>query len=417
MRNDVSNGGRRFVAASGWLVVAALVVVLSRTPATRSGPAPAAQEEPAPGSKGFNGLGMDLGNLSRLSTAKTRSISAENSTGAKGRGGMATDGTGANAARDLGQGWKVSPSVVIPARGTHVLADIAGPGAIQSLWITGYAGRDMILRVYWDGQAQPSVEVPLADFFGVPWIPADQAAGVRGPLVRLNSLPVVVNPNKGLNCFWTMPFRKHCRMTLENQNPRDAHTCYYQVNYTLTEVPDDSAYFHAQFRHVNPLPYKEVYTVVDGIKGRGQYVGTVMGMGVHNNRWWGEGEMKFYLDGDGQFPTYCGTGTEDYFGGAYDWEVGGQYNEYTTPFLGMHQVNRPDGLYNAVHRHAMYRWHVMDPIRFEKDLRVTMQALGWRGDGRYLPEQPEMCSVAYWYQTLPTAPFPKLPSRDELEIN
>ncbi len=102
---------------------------------------------------------------------------------------------------------------------------------------------------------------------------------------------------------------------------------------------------------------------------------------------------------------------------SFDWEVNGRYVEYSTPFLGMHQVIRPDGTYQAVHRHAMYRWHVMDPIRFERDLKVTIQALGWRADGRYLPTQPEMSSVAFWYQALPTAPFPALPGRDELEIN
>jgi hypothetical protein len=160
---------------------------------------------------------------------------------------------------------------------------------------------------------------------------------------------------------------------------------------------------------------------LDGVKGRGHYVGTVMGVGVNNNRWWGEGEIKFYLDGDDDgddpFPTIVGTGTEDYFGGAFNWEVDGRYEEYSTPFLGMHQVIRPDGLYKAQHRHAMYRWHIRDPIRFEQDLKVTIQALGWRSEGRYLPGQPDISSVAYWYQTLPTTPFPSLPDRDALEID
>ncbi len=152
------------------------------------------------------------------------------------------------------------------------------------------------------------------------------------------------------------------------------------------------------------------------MRGPGHYVGTAMGWGINNNGWWGEGEIKFYLDGDGEFPTICGTGTEDYFGGSYDWEVDGQYVTYSTPFLGMHQVRRPDGCYQSQQRHAMYRWHIMDPIRFQQDLRVTMQALGWRTEGRYYPGQHDMCSTAYWYQMLPTAQFPELPDRNALEV-
>jgi hypothetical protein len=357
----------------------------------------------------FNGLGMNLGNLSRLSKAKTRSISAENPRGEKGKGGMATEGTGAQCARDLGQGWKISPSVSIAPGEVYTMAEIEGPGAIQSLWMTGSMGkehpREFILRIYWDGQSQMSVECPVGDFFASAW----------GEYAQVSSLPVAVNPNRGLNCFWEMPFRKSCRITLENRLDEPG-VCYYQVNYTLTEVPEDAAYFHAQFRRVNPLPYKQVYTIVDGIKGMGHYVGTHLAWGVNNCGWWGEGEIKFYMDGDSEFPTICGTGTEDYFGGAYDWDVNGQYVTYTTPFLGMYQVIRPDGTYKSQQRFGMYRWHVMDPIRFERDLRVTIQALGWRSGHRYLPLQDDIASVAYWYQTLPTAPFPPLPDRDYLEI-
>ncbi len=359
----------------------------------------------------FNGLGMNLGNLSRLSGAKTRSISAENIDGAKGKGGMAIEGVAENCARDLGQGWKVAPYANVPAGETFTFADIDGPGAIQSMWLTGQislagpAARLYILRIYWDGQDQPSVECPVGDFFASPW----------GPYVPVNSLPVSVNPNRAFNCYWEMPFRKHCRITLENRGT-DSLMFFYQVNYTLTDVPDDAAYFHAQFRRTNPLPYKQDYTIVDGIAGRGQYVGTSMAWGSNNNGWFGEGEIKFFMDGDDEFPTICGTGTEDYFGGAYGWEIEGKYETYTTPFLGMHQVLKSDGIHNTQQRFAMYRWHVMDPIRFEQDMRVTMQAIGWRSGGRYLPLQDDIASVAYWYQTLPTAPFPELGGLDELEI-
>ena len=363
----------------------------------------------------FDGLGMHLGNLWRLSKAVTRSISAENPNGEKGKGAMApAEGT---PARELGVGWKCRPFVVIDAGKTQVLADIEGPGCIQSLWLAGtIVTRDMILRIYWDGQDQPSVECPLPDFFASPWAQQNPNGPNGGTFAPVNSLPVSVNPNRGLNCFWEMPFRKHCRITLENRRPKDAATCYYQVNYTLTPVPDDAAYFHAQFRRTNPLPYGQAYTIAEGIKGRGHYVGTARGWGITNCGWWGEGEIKFYMDGDGEHPTICGTGTEDYFGGAYNWDVNGQYTTYTTPFMGMHQVIRPDGTYQSVHRHAMYRWHVMDPIRFEKDLRVTIQALGWRSDGRFLPGTHDICSVAYWYQVLPAAAFPKLGDRNALEI-
>ena len=195
----------------------------------------------------------------------------------------------------------------------------------------------------------------------------------------------------------------------------DPMTLYYQINYTLTEVPEDVAYFHAQFRRTNPLPYKEVYTILDGVKGWGQYVGTYMAWGVNNTGWWGEGEIKFYIDGDDEFPTICGTGTEDYFCGSYNFDADG-YREFTTPYAGLSQVIRPDGVYQSQQRFGMYRWHITDPIRFEEDLRVSIQALGWRSGRRYLPLQDDIASVAYWYQTLPTVPFPPLPDRDYLEV-
>jgi D-arabinan exo alpha-(1,3)/(1,5)-arabinofuranosidase (non-reducing end) len=263
----------------------------------------------------------------------------------------------------------------------------------------------VILRAYWDDQAQPSIECPLGDFFGVGW----------GPFAQISSLPVAVNPNNGLNCFWPMPYQRNARLTLENRGP-EAFICYYQINYALTPVATDAGYFHAQFRRVNPLPYRTVYTVLEGVSGQGHYVGTYLAAGVTNSGWWGEGEIKFFVDGDEEFPTICGTGTEDYFGGAYDWDVNGTYVTYTGPFLGMHQVLRPDGLYRSQMRFGMYRWHVMDPIRFQRRLRVTLQALGWRSEGRYLPLQCDLASVAYWYQQLPTGAFPPLADRDYLEV-
>ncbi len=358
---------------------------------------------------GFNGLGMHLGNLPRLSSAKTRSISPENFDGEKGKGGMATEGTGANCARELGQGWKISPSINIQPGEVRVLADMDGPGAIQQIWMTPTGHwRFSIIRIYWDGEETPSVECPVGDFFACGW----------QKYAQISSLPICVNPGSAFNCYWEMPFRKHCKITMTNI-AAEAMVLYYQINYTLTEVPDDAAYFHAQFRRTNPLPYKEVYTIVDGIRGQGQFVGTYMAWQVNNTGWWGEGEIKFYMDGDTEFPTICGTGTEDYFCGSYNFDVGkenGGYREFTTPYSGLPQVIRPDGLYQSQQRFGLYRWHIMDPVRFEQDLRVTIQALGWRSGGRYLPNQDDIASVAFWYQSEPHNAFPALPDKDCLEV-
>lgn len=364
----------------------------------------------------FNGINSNLSNIFQLSDAKTRSISPENFNGEKGKGGMATTGTGSGPSRDLGQGWKVSPSVVIKTKTTYTVAEIDGPGSIQHIWMTPTGNwRFSILRFYWDDETTPSVEVPVGDFFGMGW----------GKYAPLNSLPVTVNPGSAFNCYWPMPFRKKCKITMENIANEDM-VLYYQVDYILTEVPADAAYLHAQFRRTNPLPYKTDYTLVDGIKGRGQYVGTYMAWGVHNNGWWGEGEIKFFMDGDTQYPTICGTGTEDYFCGSYDFDTRKKnaagveevnYTEFSTPYTGLHQVIRGDGHYEMAQRFGLYRWHITDPIRFEKDLRVTIQALGWRDGGRYLPLKDDIASTVFWYQTEPHNAFPKLPTKDELEVD
>ena len=366
----------------------------------------------------FNGLDMNLSNLYRLSDAKTRSISPENFTGEKGKGAMADPkdsdkrnvANNSGSARDLGQGWRVNAYIRINPGETFTLAEIEGPGAIQHIWLTtsGKSGnwRYSILRFYWDDEKTPSVECPVGDFFGMGW-------GVYAPLV---SLPVCVNPGSAFNCYWTMPFRKKCKITMENINDKDEVMLFYQINHTLTEVPADVAYFHAQFRRTQ---YNESsdYTIVDGIKGKGHYVGVYMARSVSNNGWWGLGEIKFFMDGDTKFPTICGTGTEDYFSGSHNFDVGGQFKEFCTPYAGMHQVIRPDGAYNSQQRYGLYRWHITDPVRFEKDLRVTMQDIGIRGSGGYLLQKSDIASVVFWYQSEPHATFPKLPSRQYLEVN
>ena len=357
----------------------------------------------------FNGLGCHLGNLARLADADTRSISPENPTGERGAGGRAEVGTGASAARDLGVGWKISPSVKIEPGQTFELADIEGQGAIQQIWLTPTGHwRHLILRCFWDDQAHPSVLTPLADFFGMGWC----------EYAPLNSLAVCANPGSGFNSYWEMPFRKRARLTVSNVSAETV-TLYYQINYALTEVDEDAAYFHAHFRRVNPLAYKSDFTILEGVEGAGQYVGTYMAWGSNNRGWWGEGEIKFFIDADEAFPTICGTGTEDYFCGSYCFMVPGDdsgYQTFSTPYAGLHQVTQPTGRFGSQQRFGMYRWHIPDPIRFKQRLTVTIQALGWRTGRRYLPLQDDIASVAFWYQTLPTAPLPDIGDADHLEV-
>ena len=346
------------------------------------------------------------GTLSRLSTARTRSISAENPTGEPGQGARSTDGPARDAARELGQGWKVSPYVKIPARTEYTLADISGEGVIQQIWMTLTGKwRHEILRFYWDDAETPAIECPAGDFFGNGW---DTPA-------PFGSQAVCVNPRSAFNCYWEMPFRKRARITLTNLADEEM-VIYYQINYALGSVPEDAGYFHAVFRRTNPVPYKQVHTILEGIRGFGQYVGTYVAWGSNNGGWWGEGEIKFYLDGDTDFPTICGTGTEDYFCGSYSFEADGRYVEFATPYSGLNQVVRPDGLYSSQTRFGLYRWHITDPVRFQKDIRVTMQALGWRSGGRYLPLQDDIASTAFFYLDKPSHGATPLPDRDSLEV-
>jgi Protein of unknown function (DUF2961) len=353
------------------------------------------------------GLNVSLANLYQVSAAESRSISPENFTGEKGKGGMATNGSGRHAASELGQDWKVSPSVWIKPGTTFTLAEIKGPGCINQIWMTPAGNwRHSILRFYWDDETNASVECPVGDFF---------ACGV-GQYAQINSLAVCINPGSAFNCYWPMPFHKKAHITMENLDDKGM-TLYYQINYTLAAVPQDAGYFHAQFRHEYPLKTKGLYTILDGVEGEGQYVGTYLALKVHDPGWWGEGEIKFYLDGDREFPTICGTGTEDYFCGSYNFENPDthKYQTFSTPYSGLVQVLPADKDYEPGQRFGLYRWHITDPVHFKKDLKVTMQALGWKSGGIYLQADTDMSSVAFWYQKEPHQQFPKLPSRDELD--
>jgi len=336
---------------------------------------------------------LGLGTLPLLSNAQSRSISAENPTGARGSGAQAVPPGPPHPAHRLGKGWKVRPYITIAVGETATLADIQGPGVIQHIWMTldqiGY--RDCVLRFYWDSQEQPSVEVPVGDFF----------ANTHGLRYNVNSLPVSCNPQGGFNCYWQMPFRERALITLENQHWAELRAFFYQVDYSLTDVPERAAYFHTQWRRSQTTRQRPEHVILDGVHGRGHYVGTALGWTQMSDGWWGEGEVKFYIDGDGQYPTICGTGTEDYFGGAWCFT-----DTFSGPYLGYPLWTRDTG---DVPKHGLYRWHVLDPIRFRENLRVTVQALGWWGDRTFQPLTDEIDSVAYWYQTLPTAPFPPLP--------
>jgi hypothetical protein len=350
----------------------------------------------------FIGLQPGLGSLPLLGRGRTRSVSAENPTGEKGKGGMAIPNptepkpaASARAADDLGQGWKVRPFIRLNARETAVLMDVVGPGIIQHIWIVEGLNRGLVIRFYWDGEETPSAEAPVPDFFAVG----------HGRFAPVNSLAVVVNPANALNCFWPMPFRTRARITLSNETAEDVQLVAYQITYVETEVPAAAGTFHAQYRRASTAG-RNPYTILDGVKGRGRYAGTFLAWTQMEKGWFGEGEIKFYLDGDDRFPTICGTGTEDYFLGSY-----GFPRPFTTAYSGT-VLPASDGA-DPPSFWSLYRWHIQDPINFEEDLRVTIQALGWGPDGKYKKMADDIASVAYWYQAEPHAPFPKLPALTE----
>jgi hypothetical protein len=349
-----------------------------------------------------------LGGLPFQSGVVTRQISAENPTGEKGQGCRWEPNPSdpnlvhSTAALDLGRGWKVRPFIKVKAGERVTLADIAGPGCINELFITSDLPeyRALVLRIYWDGEETPSVETPLGDFF---------ARGHDSAPHLVNSLPVNVGPRCGCSCYWQMPFRKHARITLENQAARDANVVAYRVLYKLHPVPDDAAYFHAQWRRsMTRRDYPE-HVILDGVAGQGLYVGTYLAWTSFSSSWWGEGEVKFYIDGDGEYPSMADNGTEDYFGGAWGFAEfnSEREHEFSTPYLGMPlaRIDDPKG----PRRFSLYRWHILDSIGFAQDLRVTVQALGWWPYNRYEPLTDDIASVAYWYQPEPHAPFPAFP--------
>lgn len=360
-------------------------------------------------------LGGMMGSLAITQEGRSRSVNYENRKGEKGRGCMA--------ASQLGAGRKGSPCILDIEPGASVsLMDIEGPGIINHIWMTVidrvdnelFLLRDIILRMYWDGDVNPSVEVPLGDFF---------CCGF-GCSAAVNSLPICVNPTRAMNCYFQMPFRSHARIEIENQSSVSIPAFFFQIDYRLLDaLPENTAYFHAFWNRERITELGRDYTIVKGIKGRGHYAGTYIALSTLERYWWGEGEVKFYLDGDDEYPTICSTGSEDYFGGAWSFgsrDSNGELMErtYCTPFMGYPYFSRNDPYGKSDYwmndkpaERGFYRFHILDPIIFESELRVELQQIGAGPNGLF-ERQDDVSSVAYWYQTLPHAPFPALMPRE-----
>ncbi len=346
---------------------------------------------------------------------RSRAVNAENPTGEKGRGGMA--------ASHLGPSRKGSPCLRdIGPQTTVTLADIEGPGVIRHIWMTVDAKTsdadcfvlcDLILRMYWDDEEEPSVETPLGDFF---------CCGF-GQECLVSSMPVVTVPSRGLNCYFAMPFLRRARITLTSEHANTIPAFFYQVDYCLyDDLPEGTEYFHAQWRRNRLTTPKEDFVIAD-LKGTGTYVGTYLALTTLERYWWGEGEVKFYIDGDGQYPTICGTGMEDYFGGSWSFarQEEGRTVEtnYSTLFLGYpFYANHDSTVFNAYHNddcppmRGFYRFHIPDPVYFEEDLRVTVQQIGVCHRGLF-ERQDDVACVAYWYQREPHKTSGGLPGKEQ----
>jgi len=264
--------------------------------------------------------------------------------------------------------------------------DVEGPGIIQHIWMAMATGPDIrrigrgnVLRFCWDGEETPSIEVPFTDFFAIG----------HDLFARVNSLAVAVNPMSGMNCYWPMPFRKRAKVTITNELQEDLKLGF-QITYAETQVPGEAAYLHAQWRRAVTDRANPDYVILDNIKGQGRYVGTFVAWTQLPDGWFGEGEIKFYMDGDKQFPTICGTGTEDYFCGSF-----GFPEVYSTAYSGTTLKHAGQ---DGPPKWSLYRWHIMDPVCFREDLRVTIQALGWWPKMKLQPLADDIASVAYWYQ-------------------
>ena len=360
----------------------------------------------------------------RLRALQSRAVTQENPTGGRGLGGKG---------RGNGNCRKGAPAFrnVNPGE-TKTLCDIAGPGMVRHIWIavedrTPEMMRSYVLRIYWDNNDYPSVEAPLGDFFGI----------AHGRTAHYMSPYLGTPEGRGFQCYFPMPFGKRCRITFENDSPKPMPWLFYQVDYTLgDEITPDMGLFYAHFRRENPCPVDRDYCLLDTKGAPGVFAGAIIGVNPLIPGWWGEGEMKFYIDGDHRYPTICGTGAEDYL--CSGWGMSPHEAIYTgVNYLALD----PSGQQQFV---SFYRFHVLDPIHFQSDLRVELQQLGAGGpaggesieefcrkrslNGPHIHpdvEQPgtimsnwlydrsdDYCSVAFWYQKPNGQSLPPIPGRD-----
>jgi hypothetical protein len=310
---------------------------------------------------------------------ESRSFSFENPTGEKGGGGKASS--------HLGVGRKGMPAKDLAPGETVTLCDIQGPGAIRHIWVTTRSEpvnlRSMVVRAWWEGQEHPSIECPLGDFMGI----------AHGQVRAYQSAVHSVGKSAGMNIWLPMPFAKRAKLTMTNDGAEKS-VLFYQVDCTVgDELPADFGRLHVLFRRENPTTLKQDFELLPKREARGRFIGSVIGIRAMEGNWWGEGEVKAYLDGDKEFPTICGTGSEDYVG--LSWGI------QQTPFL-----------YNGCSLDekgfvCMYRWHLPDPIVWKKDARITIQQIGW-GNGLY-ERRDDWSAATFWYEGVPSAPLPAFP--------
>jgi hypothetical protein len=331
--------------------------------------------------------------LYRLKVLQSRSASAENPTAETEQGGRAAAGLkGSPAIKDFKDG------------STHTLLKQKGPGMIRHIWCTTKPRkpihlRNLILRMYWENNSYPSVEVPLSDFFGV----------AHGAAVPMYSDMVTMQEGRGFNCYFPMPFANSALITITNESGDDLDYFFYQIDFTLGDaVSDQDGRFHAAFRRENPTVLGKDFKIVEVRAARGIFIGCIIGVRPLSEGWWGEGEVKMYIDDDTDFPTICGSGLEDYIGSA--WGLG----VHSTPYQGAPLVH---GQF-----FSLYRFHLVDPVYFQKNICITVQQMGSTlkqnvlpvygdklifspknhprrdpQDGYYL-RSDDYCAVAYWYQ-------------------
>jgi len=333
-----------------------------------------------------------------LSNRETFAFSAENPTGARNGGTRGKDCE------------KLRPCLHIKPGETAVLCDTDGPGMISHMWFTGYIGHSFILRIYWEENDTPSVEAPISAFFGMAY--DENFTDRDGNYATLNSALMLVAPGRAYNSYFEMPFRRHCRITVENRS-RNTQDLFYMITGWRGELPENIGYFHAAYRQEHPVARGRSYTVLDGIQGRGRFLGITLASGMNgHNTCWVEGEAKMYIDGE-DYPSLNYTGTEDYFCGAFGFGNDIEKRRYQTfsgHYVGLHAIlGDTEAMYNQQKRFLLYRWHVKDEINFSESFRMVLDNLGWTG-----PRYDDYTSVAYYYMAEVT-PLPyALPSDHEL---